>query len=76
MEKKINPKLSIVTTLFNSENYIDEFYSLKDRSKVEDPKFYDGEPIWVTAKNQGINTNAGMRITNHRNIMVGATRIR
>ena len=28
MEKKINPKLSIVTTLFNSENYIDEFYSL------------------------------------------------
>ncbi len=34
----------------------DEIYSLKDRSKVENPKFYGGEPIWVTAKTQGINT--------------------
>ena len=34
----------------------DEFYSLKDRSKVEDPKFYDGEPIWVTAETQNIKT--------------------
>ena len=33
-----------------------EIYSLKDRSKVEDPKFYSGEPIWVTAEKQGVKT--------------------
>ncbi len=33
-----------------------EHYSLKDRSKVEDPKFYGGEPIWITAEKQGLKT--------------------
>ena len=36
--------------IFNEE------YSLKDRSKVEDAKFYDGEPLWTTAEKQGIQT--------------------
>ena len=31
-------------------------YSLSDRSKVEDPRFYEGEPIWVTAEKQGVQT--------------------
>ena len=34
----------------------DDTYTLSDRSKVEDPKFYGGEPIWVTAENQGVKT--------------------
>ena len=33
-----------------------ENYSLKDRSKVEDSKFYGGEPIWVTAEKQGVKS--------------------
>ena len=35
---------------------LDETYSLSDRSKVQDPKFYGGEPIWVTAEKQGLKT--------------------
>ena len=35
---------------------LEESFSLSDRSKVEDPKFYGGEPIWVTAEKQGIKT--------------------
>lgn len=31
-----------------------KWYSLKDRDAVEDPRFYDGEPIWVTAETQGM----------------------
>ena len=31
-------------------------YSLSDRSKVKDPKFYGGEPIWVTAEKQDVKT--------------------
>ena len=38
------------------DHIFDEQYSLKDREKVEDPKFYEGEPIWVTAEKQGIKT--------------------
>ena len=34
----------------------DETYSLSDRSKVKDPKFYGGEPIWVTAEKQDVKT--------------------
>jgi len=34
----------------------EEHYSLSDRSKVEDPKFYNGEPIWITAEKQGIQS--------------------
>ena len=35
---------------------LDENYTLSDRSKVQDPKFYGGEPIWVTAEKQGLKT--------------------
>ena len=35
---------------------LDEFYTLSDRSKVEDARFYGGEPIWVTAEKQGVKT--------------------
>jgi len=35
---------------------LDRYYSIGDRSKVEDPAFYGGEPIWVTAENQGMKT--------------------
>ena len=37
---------------------LDDYYTLSDRSKVEDPKFYDGEPIWVTAEKQGVKTGS------------------
>ena len=33
-----------------------EKYSLHDREKVRDPKFYKSEPIWVTAERQGVKT--------------------
>ena len=33
-----------------------EKYSLYDREKVRDPKFYKAEPIWVTAERRGIRT--------------------
>ena len=29
-------------------------YSISDRKAVEDPSFYGGEPIWVTAEKQGV----------------------
>ncbi|MFQ6677313.1 MAG: ectonucleotide pyrophosphatase/phosphodiesterase [Fidelibacterota bacterium] len=35
---------------------IDEYFTLSDRSKVEDARFYGGEPIWVTAEKQGVKT--------------------
>lgn len=35
---------------------LDDTYTLSDRSKVEDPKFYGGEPIWVTAEKQGVTS--------------------
>ena len=38
------------------DSKFDDRYTLSNRSKVEDPKFYDGEPIWVTAEKQGIKT--------------------
>ena len=38
------------------DSKFDDYYTLSNRSKVEDPKFYDGEPIWVTAEKQGIKT--------------------
>jgi len=31
-----------------------KWYSLKNRDTVEDPGFYAGEPIWVTAETQGM----------------------
>ena len=38
------------------DSKLNDTYSLKDRSKVEDPQFYGGEPIWVTAEKRGIKT--------------------
>jgi len=35
---------------------LDEYYTLSDRSKVEDARFYGGEPIWVTAEKQGVKS--------------------
>lgn len=45
----------IVNNRFYAPEF-DEYYSIGDRSKVEDGKFYGGEPIWVTAENQGLKT--------------------
>lgn len=33
-----------------------EWYSMYERHTVENPKFYKGEPIWVTAEKQGVKT--------------------
>ena len=35
---------------------LNEFYQIKDRKKVEDERFYGGEPIWSTAEKQGLKT--------------------
>ncbi|MFQ6612602.1 MAG: ectonucleotide pyrophosphatase/phosphodiesterase [Fidelibacterota bacterium] len=35
---------------------LNTFYQISDRTKVEDGRFYGGEPIWVTAEKQGIKT--------------------
>lgn len=32
----------------------DRYYSIMDREAVEDGSFYGGEPIWVTAEQQGV----------------------
>ena len=45
----------LIGNSFYDEN-LNETYSLKDRSKVEDERFYGGEPIWVTAEKQNIKT--------------------
>lgn len=37
------------------ENF-DEYYSLANREAVQSAKWYEGEPIWVTAEKQGIPT--------------------
>jgi alkaline phosphatase D len=31
-----------------------KYYAIRNREAVEDGKFYGGEPIWVTAENQGV----------------------
>jgi predicted AlkP superfamily pyrophosphatase or phosphodiesterase len=36
--------------------WVNRAYKVSDRSSVEDPRFYGGEPIWVTAQKQGIKT--------------------
>ena len=36
------------------DQQLDDYYTLRDRDKVEDARFYDGEPIWVTAEKQGV----------------------
>ena len=35
---------------------LDKTYSVGDRKAVEEPAFYGGEPIWITAAEQGIRT--------------------
>jgi predicted AlkP superfamily pyrophosphatase or phosphodiesterase len=32
------------------------FYSLANRAAVQNPKWYGGEPVWVTAERQGVRT--------------------
>lgn len=34
----------------------DAIYQISDRNAVEDARWYGGEPIWVTAENQGVKT--------------------
>lgn len=33
----------------------DAYYSLVDRGSVQDSRWYEGEPIWVTAEKQGVD---------------------
>jgi len=57
---------SIVTGLYTessgliANNMVDESidgsYSLGNRDAVQDARWYDGEPIWVTAEKQGLKT--------------------
>lgn len=35
---------------------LDKYYRIGDREAVENADFYGGEPIWVTAEKQGLNT--------------------
>jgi len=35
---------------------MNRFYSMGNRESVEDGSFYGGEPIWVTAENQGVKS--------------------
>jgi len=36
----------------------DEVYTMKDKTKVRDPKWYGAEPIWVTAERQGVKSGS------------------
>ena len=45
----------IVSNEFRDPEW-DELYKLDDRSAVQNAKWYGGEPIWVTAENQGVKT--------------------
>ncbi len=38
------------------DSKFDDYYTLSNRSKVEDAKFYGGEPIWITAEKQNVKT--------------------
>lgn len=44
----------IANTFYDPQ--FDETYRISDRAKVEDPRWYGGEPIWVTAEKQGVKT--------------------
>ena len=37
---------------------LQQYYSIGDRTKVENGKFYGGEPIWVTAEAQQVKTGS------------------
>jgi len=45
----------IVLNSFYDEE-MDKYYAIRNREAVENPDFYDGEPIWVTAENQNITS--------------------
>lgn len=47
----------IVLNMFYDEK-MDATYTIGDRDAVENPDFYGGEPIWVTAEIQGIKTGS------------------
>lgn len=47
----------IVLNNFYATDLVKE-YNKGDRSTVEDGRFYGGEPIWVTAEKQGLNSAA------------------
>ncbi len=44
----------IANNMYDSE--IDSYYSLGNREAVQDSRWYEGEPIWVTAEKQGVKT--------------------
>jgi alkaline phosphatase D len=44
----------IANSFYNSE--IKRVYKVSDRSAVQDSRFYEGEPFWVTASNHEIKT--------------------
>ena len=46
---------NITGNSFYDKKYGEKF-SLSDRDKVRDPKFYKSEPIWVTAERQGVHS--------------------
>jgi predicted AlkP superfamily pyrophosphatase or phosphodiesterase len=43
-------------TFYDAE--LDAMFRIHDRTVVEDPRFYGGEPIWVTAERQGVTTGS------------------
>ena len=44
----------IANNMYDAE--MDEYYSLGNREAVQDSRWYEGEPIWVTAEKQGLKT--------------------
>ena len=44
----------IANTFYDAE--FDATYRIRDRSAVEDARWYGGEPIWCTAEKQGVKT--------------------
>jgi len=44
----------VQNTFYDPE--MDAEYMIRDRKAVENPDFYQGEPIWVTAEKQGVPT--------------------
>ncbi len=47
----------IISNSFYSK-HLKQYYSIGDRSKVENGRFYKGEPIWVTAEAQRVKTGS------------------
>jgi len=44
----------VANVFYNPE--LDRVYRISDRSTVEDPRFYKGEPFWVSAELQGLRS--------------------